>query len=206
MKITIQGKRLPTIETQRLMLKEISVVDISEDYITWLNNPETTKYLEIRFSPQSREAVEAYVLAKLADTVYTKHFGVYDRNGERLVGTVTLPHIDWNHSFADISFVVGHPEAQGHGYATEAVHGVCYYMFVECGLRKVCGGYYHVHEASARVFAKNGFTVEGRVKKKYVIDDNQYADHILAGLLADEYKAVERYLGQLPPVMTMQDL
>jgi len=193
------GARLPIIKTRRLVLRDISVEDITKDYVEWLNNPEVNGSLEIRFTPQTRESVMAYVESKLRDTTNTKHFGVYDQEGRRLVGTVTLPHIDWNHSFADLSFVVGYPGVQGRGYATEAVHGVAYYMFRESGLVKLWGGFYGGHSASERVFLKNGFQVEGRVKKKYVNRENVRVDWVLMGLLADEFEENPEYLGTLPP-------
>ena len=87
------------------------------------------------------------------------HFGIYDGNGGQLVGTVTLPVIDRNHQFADISFVVGHPLARGKGYATEAVHGVIFYAFHVDSLQKLWAGYYGDHRASEKVLKKNGFVI-----------------------------------------------
>ena len=199
MEIISRGARLPIIKTKRLVLRDIRVEDISKDYVEWLNNPEVNGSLEIRFAPQTYESVKAYVESKLRDTKTTKHFGIYDQEGQRLVGTVTLPHIDWHHSFADISFVVGYPGIQGRGYATEAVHGVAYYMFEESGLVKLWGGFYGGHSASEKVFLKNGFRVEGRVKKKYVNREKVRVDWVLMGLLADEFVENPAYLGTLPP-------
>ncbi len=197
MKITNRMKRLPVISTARLVLRDIELSDITEDYLAWLNDPETTKYLEIRFTPQTMEDVREYVTSKLRDTVNTKHFGVYDSGGNRLVGTVTLPVINMHHRYADISFVIGHPEATGRGYATEAVHAVVYYAFRVCGLSKLWAGYYDGHAASARVLEKNGFTIEGRMKKKLINHDGERVDHILVGLLAADFKPDKGLLGEV---------
>lgn len=199
MEIILRGNRLPIVKTRRLVLRDIELQDISQEYVEWLNNPAVNEFLEIRFVPQDPERVRAYVESKLRDTRNTKHFGIYDQKGRRLIGTVTLPHIDWNHSFADISFVVGYPGLQGKGYATEAVHGVAYYMFRECGLAKLWGGVYGGHLASEKVFLKNGFQVEGRVRKKYVNRRNVRVDWVLMGLLADDFVENPDYLGALPP-------
>jgi len=198
MDIVEQGKRLPVIKTRRLVLKEIRVSDITSEYVDWLNNPEINRYLEIRFTPQTLETVEQYIRAKLLDTVNTKHFGVFDNSGKRLIGSVTLPHIDWNHLSADISFVIGHAGTQGKGYGTEALHGICYYMFMKCGLKKIWGGYYDGHKASEKIFIKNGFTIEGRVKGKLINYLNQRVDWVIAGLLSDEFKAESTLIGHLP--------
>jgi RimJ/RimL family protein N-acetyltransferase len=73
-------------------------------------------------------------------------------------------------------------------------------MFKESGLVKLWGGFYGGHSASERVFLKNGFQVEGRVKKKYVNREKVRVDWVLMGLLAEEFAAKLEYLGPLPPV------
>jgi RimJ/RimL family protein N-acetyltransferase len=197
--IVLREDRLPILRTRRLTLRDVTRKDVSPEYIKWLNDPVVTRHLEIRFAEQTPERVRAYVDGKLADTVNTKHFGVYEGGGERLVGTVTFPCVNHRHSFADVSFVIGHPDARGKGYATEAVHGAICYMFRECGIVKIWGGYYEGHSASARVFEKNGFRVEGRLKRKLVDYRNERVDQILVGLLAEDFRPREDLLGALPP-------
>jgi len=199
MEIIFRSSRLPIIRTKRLVLRDIEIRDITSEYVRWVNDPEVTKYLEIRFVSQSKEKVIEYVQSALEDTKNKMHFGVYDKGGARLVGTVTLPHIDWNHYFADISFVIGHPETTGKGYATEAVHGVIYYVFRECNIVKLWGGYYQGYEKSANVFRNNGFQTEGRLRKKLIDYKNQRVDHIIEGLLLEDFVPDEKLLGRLPP-------
>lgn len=179
--------RLPIIRTKRLVLRDIGLEDITEDYIAWLNDFETTKYLEIRFIKQTRERVEKYIKSKLDDIVSSKHFGVYDTGGERLVGTVTLPSINLHHKFADISFVIGLPDAQRKGYGTEAVKSIVEYGFQYCFLEKLWAGYYEGHEGSRKVLNKCGFKVEGRIKNKFLNYAEQRVDHVLVGLQKDEW-------------------
>ena len=198
MEIIFRGNRLPIIKTKRLVLRDIEIRDITSEYISWLNDPKVVKYLEIRFVPQTKEKIKEYVQSALDDTRNKMHFGIYDKGGARLVGTVSMPHIDWNHYSSDISFVIGHPEASGKGYATEAVHGVIYYVFQECKIVKLWGGYYQGHLKSANVFKNNGFQTEGRIKEKLINYKNQRVDHIIQGLLAEDFKPNERLVGRLP--------
>ena len=204
MEIIFRGNRLPIIKTKRLILRDIEIQDITSEYIGWLNDLRVTKYLEIRFIPQTIEKIKKYVQSALEDTRNKMHFGVYDKSGERLVGTVTLPNINWNHYFAEISFVIGHPEASGKGYATEAVHGIIYYVFRQCKIVKLFGGYYQGHEKSATVFKNNGFQIEGRVYKKLINYKNQRVDHIIEGLLSKGFVPDEKLLGRLPPQTTYE--
>lgn len=199
MEITLRDPKLPVIRTSRLVLRDIELADVSDDYVAWLNDPEVTKFLEVRFAEQTRERVEDYVRAKLRDTVSSKHFGVYDQGGARLVGTVTLPVVKARHKSADISFVIGHRDARGKGYATEAIHGVVYYAFRHAGLEKLWAGYYDGHVGSAKALAKNGFREEGRLVRELVDHSGRRVDHVLVGLLAEDFVPDEKLLGALPP-------
>lgn len=205
MHVVTRPGRLPRLETRRLVLRDIALADVSPAYVAWLNDPETTKYLEIRFVPQTPERVREYVAARLADIESAKHFGIYDEGGTRLAGTVTLPRIDRRHGFAELSFVIGHPGARGRGYATEAVHAVCWYMFFVEGLAKIYGGFYDGHEGSARVFRNNGFAEEGRLRGKLVAYDGRRVDHVLMGILRDDFRPDPALLGGLPPTFSTRN-
>lgn len=179
--ISIRDGKLPIIRTEHLVLRDIRIEDISDDYILWLNDFDIIKYLEIRFVEQTRQKVEEYIQSKLDDIVHSNHFGVYDQKGKRLIGTVTLPNINIYHKFADISFVIGLPDAQRKGYATEAMQAVIKYVFKYCKLEKLWAGYYESNVGSSKVLNKCGFKVEGRIEKKLIDYTGQRVDHIIVG-------------------------
>tara|TARA_Y100000294_G_C8539639_1_gene330579 strand:+ start:373 stop:966 length:594 start_codon:yes stop_codon:yes gene_type:complete len=185
--ITKRKGKFPIIKTNRLILRDIEVKDITPEYIKWLNDPKVNIYLDIGLVLQTEEMVREFIKEKLKNTKDTKHFGVYDNRGTRLVGTVTLPTIEWYHHCGEISFVIGHPDARRKGYATEALQGVINYLFTCCGLIKLWAGYKEGNIASAHVLEKNGFKEEGRLTKKYLNYKNERVDHVLVGLLADDY-------------------
>jgi len=186
--VTERDNQLPIIKTNRLILRDIQQADVTEDYLTWLNDFETTKYLEIRRENQTEEKVRKYIDEKIKDIVNTMHFGIYDKKGTRLVGTVTLPSINWADFSSDISFVIGHPDARGNDYATEAVRGVVYYMFHYRKLKRLWAGYYKGHGASARVLEKNGFNVTKILKNKLLNYKNEKVDNIIVELLSKDYQ------------------
>jgi RimJ/RimL family protein N-acetyltransferase len=197
MEIIEREPRLPMIKTRRLLLRDIRLEDISTAYVAWLNDPAVVRCLEIRLVPQTRQRVEQYCAAKLADTVGSKHFGVYDQDGTRLVGTITFPAVNRHHRFADLSFVIGHPDVAGRGYATEAVHGAIYYMFMHAGMEMLWAGFYEGHVGSEKVLRKNGFQLAGRVRDKYLDAEGRRVAWILVDLLRTEFCPSPSLLGSL---------
>lgn len=121
------------------------------------------------------------------------HFGIFDQDGFRHVGTVTLNALNERYRTADISFVIGHPDAVGKGYATEAVHAACDYAFGILQLYKLTGGHYASHAGSRNVFQKNGFHLEGIRREQVVNTAGQREDVILYGLLAKEFQRNPRF-------------
>ncbi|MCH2089541.1 MAG: GNAT family N-acetyltransferase [Pseudoalteromonas sp.] len=192
--IELRNDNLPILKTKRLCIREIRAEDVTDEYVDWLNNPNINKYLEVRFVTQTKKSVIEYVESKLKQGDTSMHFGVYDQAGKRLVGTVSLGTIDHHHKAADISFVIGHPKTQGLGYASEAVHAVTHFSLTMGGIVKLFAGFYDGHIGSARVLAKNGYTVEGRIKQKYINHTGYRVDHLIVGILRDEYQQLRKHV------------
>ena len=49
------------IESKRLQLRELNVADVTESYVSWLNNPEINQYLESRFFKHEFKDVKRFV-------------------------------------------------------------------------------------------------------------------------------------------------
>ena len=186
-KVIERENRLPVIKTDRLMLRDITLEDISDEYLVWINLPSVTKYLEIRFNEQTRENVVDFLQSKLKDIKNTQHFGIYDQGGKRLVGNVTLNKINWKHKYSDISYIIGHEDVVGYGYATEAVKAMVEYAFDYLGLMKIYAGYYDGHIGSARVLQKSGFAQEARLRKHLINYCGERVDKIMVGMTKEDY-------------------
>ena len=184
------------IRSTRLLLKRITAGDVTDDYVRWLNDIEVTKYLEMRFEAQTRRSVEDYVRRSLADPC-TEHLGVFEQVNLRLIGTVTFNRLEIHHLSAAISFVIGHPEARGRGYGTEAVHAGTHYLLNMRGFVKIWGGYYQGNKGAERVFQKNGYKIEGKLTKKMVNYKGERVDQILVGILNENFNPDKKLLGNL---------
>jgi RimJ/RimL family protein N-acetyltransferase len=66
----------------------------------------------------------------------------------------------------------------GQGIMTEAVKLVTKYAFEKLGLKRVYANVFWGNKQSARVLEKNGFKLEGRLKK-YAKKGNKFLDAIL---------------------------
>ncbi len=74
------------------------------------------------------------------------------------------------------------------GYAAEAIRLVLRYYFEELRYQKVTVEVYAFNEASIRLHERQGFTLEGRLRRM-VYTGGSYHDVLLFGLTAEEFAA-----------------
>ncbi len=119
----------------------------------------------------------------------TARFGLFERDGGALVGSMELDGIDLRRSQAELGYWVRTDRAR-RGYATEAARAILLYAFQTLGLHKIRADVAVGNHASARVLEKLGFTREGTLREDRPIGV-EFHDHWRFGLLGREFN--ERY-------------
>jgi RimJ/RimL family protein N-acetyltransferase len=160
---------------------------VSDAYIGWLADAEVNRYLELRFSPQGRDSVQAFVATMLASEC-DLFFGIRDEELDRHVGNIRLGPIDRHHGLAEIGIMIGDRAAWGRGVGSRAIRRLSEIARHELGLRKLSAGCYDSNIGSRRAFEKAGFAVEG-VRRGHYLLDGRPQDAILLGRLIDEDEA-----------------
>ncbi len=145
-------RKKPQIKTARLVLKPYAEQDLGA-LADLLTDPAVTSTFMVP-DLGSRSDAEALVrkLIAFSQPDDTKHleYGIY-LNG-KLIGFVNDCGVAEDE--IEIGYVI-HPQAQGCGYATEAVQAVIAELR-EMGFRKVTAGYFSENTASLRVMEKCG--------------------------------------------------
>lgn len=101
------------------------------------------------------------------------------------VGILGLNHVDETWGVAELGYMV-HPDAHGHGYATDACRRLVRYGFEARRLHKVTANAFETNPASQRVLEKVGFVEEG-VFREHAYVGGEYVDVVRYGLLEPEY-------------------
>ena len=164
------------IDGSRIHLRSVRPADATERYVSWLNDPEVNRYLEVRFSPQTLEGVRAYIddMAKSADYVF---LAIMLNDGARHIGNIKIGPINRAHLFADIGIVIGEKDCWGKGCATEAIALATRYAFDSLGLHRLEAGAYAPNMGSAKAFLKAGWREEAREAAKWLVD-GEFVDGI----------------------------
>jgi RimJ/RimL family protein N-acetyltransferase len=170
-------------------LRLLTLDDVSDAYVAWMNDPWTNRFMETRWRAHAREDVAAFVDEKLASPV--EHlFGIFVAADDRHVGNLKVGPVDERHRRADVSYFLGDAAARGRGLAADAVAQGVRFAFEGLGLEKLSAGVYAENAASARVLEKCGFVREG-VRREHVVFEGRRSDTYEYGLTRADWAAAQ---------------
>jgi RimJ/RimL family protein N-acetyltransferase len=150
----------------------------------WFNDLEITAYLgSIGAVYRIEQEHEWYDnLAKQADQVV---FGIVVRETQRLIGTVSLMHIDQVHGTAELGINIGDKTAWGCGYGSEAVRLMAEYGCFFKNLSSISLWFVVFNERGHRAYRNAGFREAGRWRNSYRLGGRHY-DRVLMDVTRDD--------------------
>lgn len=175
------------IQTERLLLKAITIDNVNSTYVEWLNDPEINKYLESRHFIHTMDSTTQYILDCLNNPLVYKH-GIFDRESNRHIGNIKLCITNYSEKIGELGILVGEKEYWGQGIATEAIKGFTHYGFTNLGLKEIVAGCYQSNIASLRAFEKAGFSVSELLKDTHTLNGNAENSYRLKLKFSDDKK------------------
>jgi RimJ/RimL family protein N-acetyltransferase len=172
---------------ERIYLRPLTSADATPTYAGWLNDPETTRFMESGRRVETVESIAAYI-GKYEGRSDALFLAIVLKNGDRHVGNVKLEPINWTHSSAVLGIMIGAADARGKGIGTEAVRLVLACAFREMKLHRVTLGVTADNEPGIRCYLKVGFKEEGRWREA-IRRGNGFVDHVWMGILDREFMA-----------------
>lgn len=162
------------LESDNFYLRNISLDDCNENYLSWMNDSEVNKFLESRFTTHTIDSLKDFVTS-MNNSDNNIMFAIIDKGSEKHIGNVKLGGIHPIHKYADIGLIIGDKDYWGRGIATNAIKLVSQYAFNELHLRKVFAGVYENNVGSIKAFEKCGFK-KSHTKKDTYFFDGKYID------------------------------
>lgn len=113
--------------------------------------------------------------------------GITLQTSGALIGTASLFHLDAGCRRAEIGYGIA-PAHWRQGYMAEAASAVIDYAFGPLNLNRLEADIDPDNQASARALESLGFSLEGRLRERWIIDGRP-SDSAIYGLLAREWTA-----------------
>jgi len=140
--------------------KKLTIQDITDEYVFWLNDPVVNEFLEVRHKKQTKETVSNYV-----DSFYKQEekyiWGIY--HDTKMIGTVTLYNLNRSENNIEIGMMIGDTNYWGKLASDSAYKFALGFAFNQLNMDSATGGCYDAHLGIIFTFKKLGF-VKGRAK------------------------------------------
>lgn len=177
----------PLIAAGSLYLRALE----AEDHAAWVRLREASRLHLTRWEPDWKREDATAEAFRLRLKTYERQFKaragvafhVFQRDGDRLVGSVTLSDVRRHAAqSASIGYWIG-AEFLRRGFGGAAVEAVLGYAFRELGLNRIEAACQPGNTASRALLSKAGFTEEG-FAREYLFINGGWRDHVLYARLA----------------------
>ena len=178
--------------TPRLLLRPLRETDV-ESLVAYRSLPEVCRF--VPFEPMDTKRVREMLVGPWARTTLeaegeTLTLGVEVAESGEVVGDVSLTWSSAEHRAGEIGYVFN-PRHGGHGYATEAAHGLLHLAFDELGLHRVIARLDVENVASARVAQRLGMRLEAHLLENEWFN-GRWGDEFDYAILEREWQEMHR--------------
>ena len=148
--------------------------NITQDYISWLNDPNIMQYSNQRFVKHDRITCQNYLLSfKDTDNLFIL---IRTKKGNKAIGTMTAfcnPH----HGVVDFGILIGGITEWGKGYGQDAWNTLTSWALEIDGVRKITAGTLSCNFGMLKIIEKSGMFLEATKKKHEIVDNEEVNVH-----------------------------
>lgn len=156
-----------TIETERLILRRMTIADAPDMYKYWASDPFVPRFFTWNAHSSVEETagliknwVEGY------DDLLCFHWIIYCKECDHTIGTAYIDTIDEENQSGVISCILSR-EWWGKGIAAEVTKAVVNYAFEEVGFVKIFAHHHEENAASGKALLKAGFSYVDKCYHSY---------------------------------------
>jgi RimJ/RimL family protein N-acetyltransferase len=167
------------LQDHEILLRPLQMSD-KFGLATIANNPNIAKNLRDAFPNPYTLTDAEFFIENIANNTPNYIFGIFC-NGKYCGNIGIHPGSDVYSRSAELGYFIGE-KYWGKGITTRAVKLIVDFTFAQLDIDKIYAGIFEYNYASMKVLEKNGFKLEG-ILRKSVFKNNQYYDEYRYGLV-----------------------
>lgn len=161
---------------KNIFIKILSMDDVTDNYVKWMQDEDVTQFLESRWKSYSLDDIKEYV-ESMNDSQNDFLLGIFLKENKTHIGNIKIGNVNHIHGFGDIGLLI-EKNHWGRGYGKEAIELATKYAFEELNLNKLFAGIYSNNVGSYNSFMKAGYIEVGRMKN-HLFYKGKYVDNII---------------------------
>ncbi len=157
--------QIKSIQGKTILLNPFSKKFVSQDYLNWMNNSETTKF--IQKAKKNTSINDLYTFAnQMINSKVDYFFAIILKQNFQHIGNVRLGPIDFNSMISNFGIMIGNKDFRGCGVGTEVLELIKDFSFKHLKLKQLIFPAVEEYAAAMRLYEKAGFT-SNKVKKTF---------------------------------------
>lgn len=184
--LTINFHPFKNLETERLLLRSVTVDDVNEIF-ELRSNPETMKFIPRPLVTNNEEALAH--IALIEDKIVKNegiNWGITLKGNPKLIGIIGHYRIKPENYRCEIGYMIL-ARYNGQGITSEAIKAVVAYGFDDLKMHSIEAIIDPENFASERVLQKNGFVKEAHLLENEYFD-GKFLDTVIYSLLKRNFK------------------
>lgn len=146
------------IISERFLIRELGVDDVTERYLGWLGDPETKKYIAAAAMTKGLSDLRRYVQERTNrdDVLF---LGIFDRSTGAHVGNIKYEPVDAELGYAVMGVLIGEPAYRGRGVTPEILRSTAQWLKKHRNIKQIVLGVSKDNYDAIRAYEKAGFAV-----------------------------------------------
>ncbi len=178
-------RELPTLETERLILRKIFLSDCN-DIFEYASNNEVTKYLSWPTHKSLEDTQEfIYQITQSYIDAQPSSWGIELKSESKIIGTIGFLYWDIENKRTEVGFVLS-KDYWRKGLMTEALIEIVKFAFLMMDVNRIEARTLLDNIASQSLLEKNNFLYEG-ILREYIYFNNKFLDVKLFSLLRNQF-------------------
>ncbi|WP_077618326.1 GNAT family N-acetyltransferase [Bacillus sinesaloumensis] len=185
MKIISENKGIPRIDTEKYILRGMTVQD-APALFTFMSDSVTMRYITPH-PVQSLEEMEEKITGYLENFQKAKEIPwvIVERKSGNVIGMFRFHKLHMWHRKAELGAAI-HTEYQQTGVMTEVLKRMLMFGFQDLGLNRIVGDLFAENKGSKKLMEKFGFHKDGKLRQTD-FDGIRYHDTIVYSMLKEEF-------------------
>lgn len=157
-----------TLETNRLILRKLTVNDAKSMYENWATDENVIKHVSFDAHKDVDETIK--VLEKWVkeyDDPFVYNWGIVLKETNELIGQISLVNCKVRHKMCEVGYALG-SKWWNNGYMSEALKKVVHFLINDVGFECVEGKCFSDNKASGRVMQKAGLKYDTTLPERRI--------------------------------------
>ncbi|MEW6989336.1 GNAT family N-acetyltransferase [Colwelliaceae bacterium 6441] len=145
------------LTTQRFILKTLTPDYASQEYLSWLSQNETGKF--ILNKPQTIDDLKQYI-KQFCDNHFVYFLAIIDKDSNLHIGNIKFEFLNNSFDNVEMGILIGNRNYHGKGVAGEVIKGFAHFSVDKLSTKTMSLGVNKSNTAAVKAYEKLGFQVD----------------------------------------------